>query len=88
VVQTTVKIEQTSGLNAEELATKQGFITLAIDPRLFVRASRGFGTLAAKNCRFTKNAITYLELSAALTELFSCRFRACVGLYGIYSGRG
>lgn len=58
---TTVK-EQMSGLYAEELA-KQGFITLAIDPRYFGESEgqpRFWENPAAKISDY-KNAITYLE---------------------------
>ena len=58
---TTVK-EQMSGLYAEEL-TKQGFITLAIDPRYFGESEgqpRFWENPAAKIADF-KNAITFLE---------------------------
>lgn len=58
---TTVK-EQMSGLYAEELA-KQGFITLAIDPRYFGESEgqpRFWENPSAKIADF-KNAITFLE---------------------------
>ncbi|NIJ54558.1 alpha/beta hydrolase [Dyadobacter arcticus] len=58
---TTVK-EQMSGLYAEELA-KQGFITLAIDPRYFGESEgqpRFWESPTAKTADF-KNAITYLQ---------------------------
>lgn len=58
---TTVK-EQMSGLYAEELA-KQGFITLAIDPRYFGESEgepRFWENPAAKIADF-KNALTYLQ---------------------------
>jgi uncharacterized protein len=58
---TTVK-EQMSGLYATELA-KQGFITLAIDPRYFGESEgqpRFWESPAAKIADFT-NAVTYLQ---------------------------
>jgi uncharacterized protein len=63
---TTVK-EQMSGLYAEELA-KQGFITLAIDPRYFGESEgqpRFWENPFAKIADF-KNTITYLESVAAV----------------------